>query len=163
MVAAKTKEEAARLSGLFVQGGIHKRYLALCGGTLPGQGTISEELEIKGQLKGAKTLYRRITLGGLGSSGACSLVELEPATGREHQLRRHLALRGFPILGDDKYGDFSLNRALKKTLGLRNLLLHAYSLELPRKGGELLSLKTSPPQYFLDFLEKTGIKELPFG
>jgi 23S rRNA pseudouridine955/2504/2580 synthase len=157
IVAAKTKEEAARLSGLFARGGIHKRYLAVCGGTLPKEGTISEELEIKGQIKGAKTLYKRIALGSLGNLGTCSLAELKPATGREHQLRRHLALKGFPILGDDKHGDFPLNRALKKNLGLRRLLLHAYAMEIPRTGAEPLSLRVPPPRYFLDFLEKTEI------
>jgi 23S rRNA pseudouridine955/2504/2580 synthase len=43
-----------------------------------------------------------------------SLLEAKLITGRTHQLRVQLAHLGFPILGDDKYGDFSLNKALQK-------------------------------------------------
>jgi 23S rRNA pseudouridine955/2504/2580 synthase len=45
-----------------------------------------------------------------------------------HQIRRHLASIGCPILGDDKYGNFALNRELRKTRGLRWLLLHSSRL-----------------------------------
>ncbi|HEU0282751.1 MAG TPA: RluA family pseudouridine synthase [Gallionella sp.] len=53
-----------------------------------------------------------------------SLVEAELKTGRTHQIRVHLAHLGFPILGDDKYGDFSLNKELQKK-GLKRMFLHA--------------------------------------
>jgi 23S rRNA pseudouridine955/2504/2580 synthase len=160
IVTAKTREAAARLAALFAQGGIHKRYLAVCAGILPERGTISGSLEIKGRTLKAKTDYRRIASVGPfdGLDCPCSLAELEPATGREHQLRRHLADRGFPLLGDDKYGDFSLNRVLRKTLALRHLLLHARSLYIPPSPGrEALTLEAPLPDYFLAFLEKAGM------
>ncbi len=50
-------------------------------------------------------------------------------TGRTHQIRVHLASIGHPIAGDDKYGDFELNRALKKR-GLKRMFLHAQRLEM---------------------------------
>ncbi len=53
-----------------------------------------------------------------------SLVEVELKTGRTHQIRVHLAHLGFPIAGDDKYGDFPLNKDLQKT-GLGRMFLHA--------------------------------------
>jgi 23S rRNA pseudouridine955/2504/2580 synthase len=56
-----------------------------------------------------------------------SLLEAQLKTGRTHQIRVHLAHLGFPIAGDDKYGDFSRNKALIK-LGLKRMFLHAYSI-----------------------------------
>lgn len=57
-----------------------------------------------------------------------SLLDAELKTGRTHQIRVHLAHLGFPIAGDDKYGDFAANRALAKR-GLKRMFLHASRLE----------------------------------
>jgi 23S rRNA pseudouridine955/2504/2580 synthase len=46
--------------------------------------------------------------------GKFALLEAELKTGRTHQIRVHLASSGFPILGDEKYGDFALNKQLQK-------------------------------------------------
>ena len=56
-----------------------------------------------------------------------SLLEAQLKTGRTHQIRVHLAHLGFPILGDEKYGDFSLNRDLKRD-GLKRMALHAWHM-----------------------------------
>jgi 23S rRNA pseudouridine955/2504/2580 synthase len=61
-----------------------------------------------------------------------SLLEVTIKTGRTHQIRVHLASEGFPILGDDKYGDFELNKALaraKAQPGLKRMFLHAWRLQ----------------------------------
>jgi len=62
-----------------------------------------------------------------------SLLEAELLTGRTHQIRVHLAHIGHPVLADDRYGDFELNRALRKK-GLKRMFLHAARLEfsIPR-------------------------------
>lgn len=57
-----------------------------------------------------------------------SLLDAELKTGRTHQIRVHLAHLGFPIAGDDKYGDFDANKRLGKQ-GLKRMFLHAASLE----------------------------------
>lgn len=56
-----------------------------------------------------------------------SLLEAQLKTGRTHQIRVHLAHLGFPILGDEKYGDFGLNRDLKRD-GLKRMALHAWRM-----------------------------------
>ncbi|KAB2927041.1 MAG: RluA family pseudouridine synthase [Dechloromonas sp.] len=56
-----------------------------------------------------------------------SLLEAQLKTGRTHQIRVHLAHLGFPILGDEKYGDFALNRKIKPE-GLKRMALHAWRM-----------------------------------
>lgn len=56
-----------------------------------------------------------------------SLLEAQLKTGRTHQIRVHLAHLGFPILGDEKYGDFALNKTLKRE-GLKRMALHAWRM-----------------------------------
>jgi 23S rRNA pseudouridine955/2504/2580 synthase len=56
-----------------------------------------------------------------------ALLEAELKTGRTHQIRVHLSHLGFPIAGDDKYGDFARNKELMKQ-GLKRMFLHAHSI-----------------------------------
>jgi 23S rRNA pseudouridine955/2504/2580 synthase len=58
-----------------------------------------------------------------------SLLEVTIKTGRTHQIRVHLSNAGHPIAGDDKYGDFELNRQLARA-GLKRMFLHAWRLRL---------------------------------
>jgi 23S rRNA pseudouridine955/2504/2580 synthase len=59
--------------------------------------------------------------------GGFSLLEATLDTGRTHQIRVQLAHLGFPVAGDDKYGDFDLNRRLARQ-GLKRMFLHACEL-----------------------------------
>lgn len=70
--------------------------------------------------------------------GAFTLLEAELKTGRTHQIRVHLAHLGFPIAGDDKYGDFALNKELAR-VGLKRMFLHAarFECEHPNTGERL--------------------------
>lgn len=56
-----------------------------------------------------------------------SLLSAQIITGRTHQIRVQLAFLGFPVLGDDKYGDFALNKKLQSS-GLKRMFLHAHKL-----------------------------------
>jgi len=160
IVTAKTKESAAACSALFAGPGLKKRYVAVCAGLLDERGIIRETLLVKGRELAAETRYLRLAFTGEESgdniAGPVSLVELQPATGRMHQIRRHLAQIQCPILGDDKYGNFALNRNLRKSLGLKHLLLHAASITLP---GDI-EISAPLPEYFRDVLEKVGLREL---
>lgn len=86
----------------------------------------------------------------------CALLECELKTGRTHQIRVHLAASGHPILGDSKYGDPGVNRALQKR-GLRRMFLHAWRLTLIHPlTGDRLELEAPLPdelQSFLNTLE----------
>ena len=83
---------------------------------------------------------------------AMSLLEVTIKTGRTHQIRVHLASQGHPIAGDDKYGDFDLNRRLQKN-GLKRMFLHAWRLQFDHPGsGERLELRAELPPDLADFL-----------
>jgi 23S rRNA pseudouridine955/2504/2580 synthase len=157
ILAAKTRAAAAKYALFFREGRLEKKYLGVCAGAGMEKGRIRDELDIRGKSKAAETGYTFLATGTLENDGACSLVELELATGRTHQIRRHLAGLGFPLLGDDKYGDFALNKSLKKTMGLRRLLLHAFSLRLP--GGPLI--RAPLPDHFTQLLDRAGIGYVP--
>ncbi|MDR2159255.1 MAG: RluA family pseudouridine synthase [Treponema sp.] len=163
ILVAKTREAAAKFSRLFAEKsrgtgsgmpGIRKWYLALCAGRPPeDSGLITLDLEVRGKVKNSKTAYRKLAEG-----GGFSLLELELGTGRTHQIRRHLARTGNPILGDDKYGDFALNKKLRREQGLKRLLLHASRLAVPPElAGFLLDVTAPLPDYFRTFLNSVPV------
>jgi len=72
----------------------------------------------------------------------CALVELQPLTGRRHQLRRHMKHIAHPIIGDATHGKGPLNRAVAEHLGMQRLWLHAGSLALRHPvSGDALALQ----------------------
>jgi 23S rRNA pseudouridine955/2504/2580 synthase len=83
-----------------------------------------------------------------------SLLEVTIKTGRTHQIRVHLASEGLPIVGDDKYGDFELNKALQKPgaaqgqAPLKRMFLHAWRLQFnhPVSGERIELLAPLPPE-----------------
>lgn len=80
-----------------------------------------------------------------GVADAFSLLEVTIKTGRTHQIRVHLSHAGHPIVGDDKYGDFELNRLLAKR-GWKRMFLHAWRLRLAHPiTGESLELHSELP------------------
>ena len=172
IVTAKTREAAAECSAFFSnpQSGLIKTYLALCAGKMGKRGVINEKLFIRGKENHAQTSYKRLFLIPklpLSNTGdedfvPVSIMEIQPSTGRMHQIRRHFSFQGNPILGDDKYGDFALNKKLKIVPGKRRLLLHAYSIYLPPpliKNG--LKITAPLPDYFREIAERSEEKLPP--
>ncbi|OZI23354.1 RNA pseudouridine synthase [Bordetella genomosp. 9] len=85
--------------------------------------------------------------------GKFSLVEAELRTGRTHQIRVHLASVGFPIVGDDKYGDDAIRLSFARK-GFARMFLHAHHLDIPHPlTGEPLSLEAPLPPACLDILK----------
>lgn len=144
--------------------GMDKRYLALVSGVFPDAKRAvkfklfkyhtddgERRVRVTADGQSAHTVfYRRAAYAG------ATLLEAELKTGRTHQIRVHLAHSGFPILGDDKYGDFALNKALPR-LGLKRMFLHAWRLSLPHPLTKAPLLLESPLpdelQHYLDVLE----------
>ena len=95
-----------------------------------------------------------------------ALLEAELKTGRTHQIRVHLASSGFPIAGDEKYGDFGLNKQLQKandTRGaLKRMFLHAYRITFqhPETGKPMTLTAPLPPECerFLVSLGKPAVE-----
>ncbi len=87
-----------------------------------------------------------------------SLLDAELKTGRTHQIRVHLAHLGFPIAGDDKYGDFTFNKQLVKQ-GLKRMFLHARKLVVihPLTGNPII-LEAPMPAELQSFIERLDAK-----
>jgi 23S rRNA pseudouridine955/2504/2580 synthase len=80
-----------------------------------------------------------------GLADAFTLLAVTIRTGRTHQIRVHLAHAGHPIVGDDKYGDFELNRAMAR-IGLRRMFLHAWCLRIAHPAtGKAIELHSELP------------------
>ena len=81
-----------------------------------------------------------------------SLLEVTIKTGRTHQIRVHLASQGHPIAGDDKYGDFAVNKSLQKQ-GLKRMFLHAWRLQFTHPSrGERVELHAELPPELQSFV-----------
>jgi len=86
-----------------------------------------------------------------------ALLEAELKTGRTHQIRVHLSASGFPIAGDDKYGDFPLNKALQKATSergaLKRMFLHAHQITFTHpETGKPTTVNAHLPKECEDFL-----------
>jgi 23S rRNA pseudouridine955/2504/2580 synthase len=127
LIVAKTREYAQLFTSLFRIRKIHKTYIALT------FGKVSEKINtLKDDLitydKDKKIIQKAIShIRVLKSSLDYSYVELNPITGRKHQLRKQLYNIGNPIIGDDKY--FINRRADKTKIKSNNLMLHAYKIK----------------------------------
>jgi len=127
MIVAKTREYAQLFTSLFRIRKIHKTYIALT------HGVVSKKIKtLKDNLinfeKDKKVIQKAIShLRILKTASDFSYVELNPITGRKHQLRKQLYNIGNPIVGDDKY--FINRRADKINTKNRSLMLHAYKIK----------------------------------
>lgn len=90
--------------------------------------------------------------------GAWTLLEVDLVTGRTHQIRVHLAHSGFPIVGDEKYGDFPLNKSLARSAanpGIKRMFLHAHRLVFIHPAtGAPLAVEAPLPDECVGFLQQ---------
>ena len=147
LIIAKTREYAQLFTSLFRIRKIHKTYLALTYGKISSSSkTLNNNLVYYENKK--KIIQKAIThLRLIKTSKSFSLVELNPITGRKHQLRRHLLDIGNPIIGDDKY--FNSEKYNKK---YKNLFLHAYKIKFMINNVQY-NFKATYGSYFENFIK----------
>jgi tRNA pseudouridine65 synthase len=148
---ALDRVSAAALAMQFASSEVRKKYLAVVRGWPEAQGLIDHPLEPvlddvlglqPGEARDARTTFRTLATVELPHrvdrypTARYALVELEPLTGRRHQLRRHLAHASHPIVGDSTYGKGKHNRLFRNLYASQRLLLACTQLTFrhPRSG-----------------------------
>jgi len=143
---------------------VKKTYRAVVRGWPPAEGLIDHPLKRmpddarvgREEVQDAQTRYRTLEHYelplpyGSFATTRCALVELQPLTGRRHQLRRHLKHIAHPIIGDATHGKGPLNRAVAELLGMQRLWLHALRLQIRHPVSNLpLSIEATPSRTWM--------------
>ncbi len=169
LLVAKKRSALKKLQDQFRERETGKCYLALVSGRWPARNRVLDkplrkyllpdgERRVQVVAKDHPDAMTALTLVKVARSEvAYSLLEVTIKTGRTHQIRVHLASEGLPIAGDEKYGDFELNKSLQRVGGvvpLRRMFLHAWRLQFnhPDSGERLQLTAELPPElrHFLD-------------
>ncbi len=174
LLVAKKKSALKALQDQFRERETGKTYLALVKGVWPGNKKVIDsplrkyllpdgERRVRVTTPDDPEGMRSITLvqvlgqvqvpDGLAPGGVAgfSLLAVTIKTGRTHQIRVHLSQAGHPILGDDKYGDFELNKWLQRQ-GLKRMFLHAWKLGFKHPvSGDMLQLQADLPPELLQW------------
>ena len=149
ILAASDEAVAQRIKGQFAQHRVHKIYQALVFGSPRAPQEVWRDRLAVDKRGG---VIRTGTAGNVPAEAHCSvlqrrmgefplaLVQLDPKTGRSHQLRVQCALRSLPVVGDQTYGDFRRNREFARQTGLKRLFLHSLETSI---GYELAGRKFS--------------------
>ena len=170
LILGRTANATAKLAEAFQTRQVRKLYWALVvGRPLPAEGTINaplsklgghgrERMELDREMgKKAISNYRTVSFAGR----RLTWLELEPLTGRTHQLRAHCSLLGTPILGDGKYGGqgaFVDAEDVEKKLHL-----HARAIDLPLPGGGRKIIEAGLEGHLQASFEYLGFTELEAG
>jgi 23S rRNA pseudouridine955/2504/2580 synthase len=153
LVVCKKRGALVEMHRMLREGEVEKIYSAIVKG-VPAKGAFDIEEPLHkyvtssgerrvGVREGGMSARTRVRVAKQGREFA--LLEVRLLTGRTHQIRVHLAHAGHPLLGDDKYGDFDLNRELAKR-GVKRLFLHAGRLAFAHPvTGERLRLQSPLP------------------
>lgn len=159
LLAAKDAKTAEACRRAFEENAVRKIYIALAaGGGLKKEGVWLDHLVVNHQRKQVRTevlrgrapnAEARYRLLNYSPVTRLSLIEIELITGKTHQIRVQSASRHLPIVGDDVYGNFELNRKLRKDSGMKRLMLHARSLAFKHPStGAVLRVEAPLPAGF---------------
>ncbi len=145
LVIAKRRSALRTVHAMFREGLVEKNYLGLAVGDWQlGEQLIDKPLFVQHRKGGerhvivrsdGKPAQTRVRLSR--SYGGYSLLQCVPLTGRTHQIRVHLQSIGFPLVGDERYGNAEENRHARNC-GLQRLFLHAQSIAFPDDSGNEL-------------------------
>ena len=169
LLVAKKRSALKKLQDQFRERETGKTYLALVVGQWPARHKVLDkplrkyllpdgERRVQVVTKDHPDAMEALTLVKLArATGAYSLLEVTIKTGRTHQIRVHLAAEGMPIVGDEKYGDFDLNKSLQRAgvdVPLRRMFLHAWRLQFSHPdSGERIQLAAEIPPELSLFLD----------
>jgi 23S rRNA-/tRNA-specific pseudouridylate synthase len=143
---ASEEQTAAEVKYAFAQHQVRKRYIAMVFGWPERVNAMwKDRIEVvkdRGRVRAkpgngswAEAVMKE-RCRGKGAAGGMSLLELEPKTGRTHQLRIQCSQRNLPIVGDRTYGDFEKNRIFTKSTGQQGMFLHAERVKVPFRGND---------------------------
>ena len=152
LLVAKNRKYAQLLTSLFRIRKIHKTYLGIVIGELEkNRGTLIDMLfHFEGEKKIKTKAITHFKV--IDSNNKYSLLNLQPETGRKHQLRKQLLIHGHPILGDSKYRIF-LNKKKRENI----LMLHAYKINFSIDGIRY-NFSAEPPIHFKNVLEEKYLR-----
>ena len=147
-IIAKSRETAQLLTSLFRLRKVYKTYLAICNGELIliDKGVIKDDLirfeNKKKIIEKAETKYEI-----LDKNNNATFIQLNPITGRKHQLRKQLFNLGNSIIGDKKY-----NSTNNSKINNKNLMLHSYEIKF-KINEKKYTFRATPPDYFRNMLK----------
>jgi tRNA pseudouridine65 synthase len=175
LLFALSPQMAHGLMTALAGGQVRKTYLAVVRGVIAEAGVIDHPLveepdrlenlpAVDGrQAQAAVTIFRRLArvelplAVGRYPTSRYSLVELQPQTGRRHQLRRHLKHLCHPLIGDTNYGEGRHNRLFREEFGCQRLLLHAAELSFSHPlTGATVTITAPLDQEFSRLLSRLG-------
>ena len=148
LIIAKNRKYAQLFTSLFRIRKIHKTYLAIVYGKVDKSIKVMKDdlIYYENNKKISQKAISNIKI--IKSNEGYSYLELNPITGRKHQLRKQLLKIGSPIIGDDKY---FLND--RKRIKIKNLMLHAYKIKFMINNMQY-NFKAKYNKLFEDFLKK---------
>ena len=147
-IIAKNRETAQLLTSLFRLRKVYKTYLAICNGELIliDKGVMKGDLirfeNKKKIVEKAETKYEI-----LDKNNNATFIQLNPITGRKHQLRKQLFNLGNSIIGDKKY-----NSTNSSKINNKNLMLHSYEIKF-KINEKKYTFRATPPDYFRNMLK----------
>tara|TARA_B100001250_G_scaffold410487_1_gene437021 strand:+ start:316 stop:1188 length:873 start_codon:yes stop_codon:yes gene_type:complete len=153
---AKNRNSAKLLTSLFRLRKIHKTYLAICIGEVEKNSGVwlNELIRYEGKKKiieKAETKYKV-----LDKNSGSTLIQMNPITGRKHQLRKQLSIINHPIYGDEKYSNAKSYKRLNK-----DLMLHSYEIKFIINDNKY-TYRALLPEYFKKLLKIKRLKFLNF-
>lgn len=150
----------------FSEGKVDKRYLAIVRGFTPDEELIDYPLKKEnGKLQDAITKYKTVDRSELNipfaghPTSRYSLLEVEPLSGRMHQIRKHLAHVHHPIIGDRPHGCNKQNKLFKEKWAMMRMMLHAHSISFNHPiSNDEISISAIPSEEFLRTSQFLGFK-----
>ena len=163
LLLAKSSAASSKLQAQFAARTVEKRYACVARGRIAKATTLDAPLKLQSGQSGASvTRIEPVTSFALPTSAdetrEFTFLFASPETGRFHQIRRHLAQSGHPLLHDSMHGDRKLSRAVKEQTGLHRLYLRCMEMRLahPDSGKELrLRARWSREWHYL--FERAGV------